>query len=128
MKKITLLLVLALCFCLIFGGCGAQTDADDNSGATTTTAKITTTTVGFITEDEAFEIASKHWDIRPGDCDSKTGYVMSFQTLTPPSADEPIYRISLRWLVTTEEGPSHFSTLDIVLIDAVTGKILTDAQ
>ena len=73
--------------------------------------------------EEALEIAEEYWyelyGIRPGDTDSETGYPYA---IIPQNSDHTHYRFALSWLV---EG-THFSTLEIIYIDAFTGEITDD--
>ena len=74
-----------------------------------------------ISLEEALEIASEYWyecyNIKPGDRDSETGFPFAF---LPKYSDNENYRIALAWLV---EG-SHYSTIEIIEIDAFTGEII----
>ncbi len=70
-----------------------------------------------ISLDEALEIASAHWGIRSGDIDPDTGFRFS---LIPKSSGADYYRISLSWLVEN----TNYSTLDTIVIDALTGEIV----
>ena len=74
-----------------------------------------------ISLEEALEIASEYWyecyNIKPGDRDSETGFPFAF---LPKYSDNENYCIALAWLV---EG-SHYSTIEIIEIDAFTGEII----
>ena len=69
---------------------------------------------------QALNIAEKYWydlyGIRPGDRDSETGYAYA---LLRKSSDHTHYCIALSLLV---EG-THFSTLEIIYVDAFTGEV-----
>ena len=98
---------------------------------TTTTATTTTTTTTapvFITEAQAVAIAEQYWNIRTGDRDPKTGFMMTVSPMELPTADNPEYRIALRWLVEDENGQvTHSSMLDRITINAYTGDIVDPA-
>ena len=70
---------------------------------------------------KALEIAGEYWyecyNIRTGDKDSETGYPYA---ILPKYSNNANYKIALAWLV---EG-SHYSTLEIIEIDSVTGEII----
>lgn len=70
-----------------------------------------------ITEEEAIEIASKHWGIKSGDKDEKTGF--SFLIMPVDSSNGNI-KIALKWLVNNQ----NYSTVDMVEIDPDTGEIV----
>ena len=69
-----------------------------------------------MTEEEAVAIAYEYWEIDPGTVDENSGYEMSVFTEEFPTETNHRYHMALRWLV---EG--HWSTLDEIYIDAVTG-------
>lgn len=83
----------------------------------------TTTTSAYITEQQAVDFAAQYWNIQPGDKDPDTGFMLSIHTMEAPTADDPRYRMALRWLVETEGEASHYSTLDVVYVDAYTGAV-----
>lgn len=92
---------------------------------TTTTAATTTTTAAqFITEAQAVAIVEQYWNIRTGDRDPKTGFMMTVSPMELPTADHPEYRIALRWLVEVDGQVSHPSMLDSIRINAYTGDIV----
>ncbi len=70
-----------------------------------------------ITEEEAIRIASEYWNIKSGDVDEETGYCFE---LLPKNSENSNYHIALAWLV---EG-HHYSTLEIIEINAFTGEII----
>lgn len=113
-----------------YGRATAQQDATTTATKTTeeTTKKTTTTTTAavFITEKKAVSIAEQYWGVKNGDIDPEMGFKMAIVPMESPTADNPTYRIALRWLVVDDDGqPSHYSTLDFVRIDAITGKVLS---
>ena len=71
--------------------------------------------------ERALEIASEYWyecyNIKAGDVDSETGFPFAF---LPKNSNNENYSIALAWLV---EG-SHYSTLEMIEIDAFTGEII----
>ena len=83
MKKWVSLLTLALCFCLMLGGCGAQADTNDT----------TDNTNGFISEAQAITAAEQHFGIEDGAIDEKTGYQMSYRIFVSASEQSPTYQI-----------------------------------
>ena len=70
-----------------------------------------------ISESKALKIAADYWDIQDGDVDDETGYPFA---LIPKYCETGNYLIALSWLV---EG-DHYSTLDMIEIDAFTGEII----
>lgn len=76
-----------------------------------------------ISSDRALEIAEEYWydlyGIRPGDTADETGFPYA---ILPKSSDHTHYCFALSWLV---EG-THFSTLEIIYVDAFTGEITDD--
>ncbi|MBQ7379123.1 MAG: hypothetical protein IJW70_05520 [Clostridia bacterium] len=70
-----------------------------------------------ITKSKALKIAEDYWDIKSGDVDAETGYQFA---LIPKYCETGNYLIALSWLV---EG-DHYSTLDVIEIDAFTGEII----
>ena len=97
---------------------------------TTTTTEVptkpttTTTAPAFISQEQAVEIAEQYWDIRTGDRDPGTGFMMTVGPMVLPTAETPEYVIALRWLVEVDGQPSHFSMVDSIRIDAVSGEVL----
>ena len=71
-----------------------------------------------ISEERAIEIAEAHWGIKSGDKDEATGF--PFLIMPCESGNENI-RIDLKWLV----NGSTYSTVDFVLIDPVSGEIIS---
>ena len=71
--------------------------------------------------EKALEIAAEYWytcyNINAGDKDSETGFSYA---ILPKNNDNENYCIALAWLV--EE--SHYSTLEMIEIDAFTGEII----
>lgn len=76
-----------------------------------------------ISLESAMEIASEYWheryQIMPGDKDSHTGFPYA---ILPKHSYNENYLIALAWLV---EG-SHYSTIEMIEIDAFTGEIIVD--
>ena len=76
-----------------------------------------------ISSDRALKIAEEYWydlyGIRPGDISTETGFPFA---ILPKSSDPTHYCFALSWLV---EG-THFSTLEIIYVDAFTGEITDD--
>ena len=62
--------------------------------------------------------------MQSGDRDPKTGYLMSVHVMGTPTAEKAQYRMALRWLVEVDGVADHYSTLDVVIVDAITGEIL----
>lgn len=88
----------------------------------------TTTAPAFISQEQAVEIAEQYWDIRTGDIDPGTGFMMTVGPMVLPTADEPEYVIALRWLVEDENGQvTHSSMVDRITINAYTGDIVDPA-
>ena len=139
--------VFLVAFCLLLTGCSllpdtsgggedvvtttTTTTATTTTTTTTTTATTTTTTTSassaFISEERALEIASSHWKIKSGDRDPKTGFMMTISPMELPTANNPEYRIALRWLVEVDGQVSHPSMLDSIRINAYTGDIVDPA-
>ncbi len=76
-----------------------------------------------ISLEEARQIASDYWGIKPGDVDEETGYTFSILP-KDGSGTGGCYVIALSWLV--EE--SHYSTLETIEIDPHTGEVLAPSQ
>ncbi|MBP3666173.1 MAG: leucine-rich repeat domain-containing protein [Clostridia bacterium] len=78
-----------------------------------------------ITEAQAIEIASSYWGIRTGDVDPDTGFTFRIESMgqTQTSDGTAVYQIALRWLVSLTEN-SHYSTLETVWVDMLTGEII----
>jgi len=70
-----------------------------------------------ISEEDAVRIASEYWNVKNGDVSKESGFPLA---LIPKHSDNSNYRIALSWLV---EG-SHYSTIEMVEIDAFTGEIV----
>ena len=70
-----------------------------------------------ITEDEAIEIASKHWGIKTGDIDEGTGFAF---LIVPVNSSNDNIKIALKWFVEKQ----HYSTVDTIEIDPYTGEII----
>ena len=115
MKKLVWLIMA----CILLTGCAGTPDTDASSSAPQTDTSAAVSGTAFISEEKALSIASKHWNIQPGDRDPNTGYMMSLLVAETPSAASPWYHVTLQWLV----GDAHFSKLDDVWIDAVTGAV-----
>ena len=111
-KWLCLLLVV---FCLVIAGCSAT--PEDNSEDSVPVSDPSET--AFITEEKALSLAEKFWDIQSGDRDPDTGFLFSLMVFEYPTKEKPEYRIALRWLV----NDSHFSTVDQVQVNALTGEV-----
>ena len=130
---VSLLFLLTAGCALLPNGEESSTPATTTTTTTTTTATTTTTTTAttttttaaqFITEAQAVAIAEQYWNIRTGDRDPKTGFMMTVSPMELPTADNPEYRIALRWLVEVDGQVSHPSMLDSIRINAYTGDIV----
>lgn len=73
-----------------------------------------------LTVEDALQIASSHWGIKTGDIDEETGYRY---ILFYFYKSEKTYIIQLAWLV----DEHHYSSLDVIEIDAYTGEIYNPA-
>lgn len=126
MKKWILLVV----FCLVLSGCSLLPDASDDNGENSTPTTTTTTdSSGFyISEDEALEIAADYWDFERGDRDPDTGFLFTIMLFDTPTAEAPQYKAVLQWLVDEDTSCAHWSTVDWIWIDAVTGAISTESK
>ena len=117
MKKRLCFVLAALVLVLCVGCGGGAEDAD-----------TTQTTKGNLTKDEAIAAAEAHWNIKSGDRDPETGYVMSVVITNFPSEENPYYRAVLRWMVEVNGEPDHPSQLDVVLVHQVTGEIVVEGE
>lgn len=124
MKKLFILLfviILILSVC----GCGASKTNPEMSSVpsyNTLSSSEIVESVSRITEEEAIEIASRHWGIKSGDKDEKTGF--PFLIMPVESGNDNI-KIALKWLVNNQ----NYSTVDMVEIDPYSGKIVnTDTE
>lgn len=110
MKKASVLFTILL-LCLVVCGCrGLAKPVDPASSSISSQHQE-------ITEDKAIEIASQYWGIKSGDRDEKTGY--QFLIMPVESSSDNI-KVALKWLV----GNTHYSTLDMVEINPITGEIV----
>ena len=84
----------------------------------------TETAAPLISEEQAMEIASDYWDIKTGDV-ADNGFTFRIQSMgtTQTPKGEAVYLIALRWLVELEES-SHYSTVDMVWVDMMTGEVI----
>lgn len=121
MKKWMRIVALMLCATLLLAGCGNK-NSEEESKKTVGTRK------NHLTEDQIMTAAANHWNIKPGDRDPETGYLFSIMVLDHPTYENPTYRVVLRWLVKTEGETSHYSIVDTILLDAMTGEVLTQAE
>ena len=55
------------------------------------------------------------------------GFMMTISPMELPTANNPEYRIALRWLVEVDGQVSHSSMLDSIRINAYTGDIVDPA-
>ena len=117
MKKWLCFVLAALILVLCVGCGGSAQDAD-----------TTQTTKGNLTKDEAIAAAEAHWNIKSGDRDPATGYVMSVVITDFPSDENPYYRAALSWMVELNGEPDHPSQLDVVLVHQVTGEIVVEGE
>lgn len=91
---------------------------DDTTGEVTSPLLPEATFKDAISFDEALAIASEHWDVKNGDIAEETGFPMA---ITPVHSDNPtVYKLALKWLVENH----HYSTIEIIEIDAFTGEVL----
>ena len=127
MKKWMLVLTSVLCLTAVLAGCGKKDVAPDETVVITTTQNPNVPTKAkFISQDEALAKAADHWGIRPGERDPDTGYLFTLMAAETPTNDRPTYLVRLCWLVEAEGEPSHYSTVDTVQIDAVTGAVQSE--
>ena len=84
----------------------------------------TETAAPLISEEQAMEIASDYWDIKTGDV-ADNGFTFRIQSMgtTQTPKGEAVYLIALRWVVELEES-SHYSTVDMVWVDMMTGEVI----
>ena len=110
-------LFIALSTC----GCGASVPGTDVSSVQSTpSASPDENSAGDlrITEEMAIEIASRHWGIKSGDVDESTGFPFLIMPLESSNGN---IQIALKWLVNN----SHYSTVDTIEIDPLTGEIIS---
>ena len=127
-KTQRILAALAALTVLTASACGKRnsqedlpTDTSENAG----TPAVTTDAVSeTISKSEAIEIASKHWGIRTGDVDPDNGFLYRIDSQGTVQAPDGrvVYNIFLRWLVESPGG-SHYSTVENIWVDAVTGAV-----
>ena len=113
MKKIITFIVT---FLLIFAVSGCDFSMQNSDNEPTPTAPVSTEN-GKITEEQAIEIASQYWGVKSGEKDTETGF--PFLIMPVDSSNDNI-KIALKWLV----DDSHYSTIDMIEIDSITGEIL----
>lgn len=78
----------------------------------------------FISQERAMEIASDYWGIKTGDV-ADNGFTFRIQSMGTTQTPDgvAVYLIALRWLVELEES-SHYSTVDMVWVDMMTGEVI----
>ena len=85
---------------------------------------LDTTASGIISEEQAMQIASEYWGIKTGDvADNGFTFRIESQGTTQTPKGESVYRIALRWLVNLGND-SHYSTVDTVWVDMLTGEVI----
>ena len=126
MKKWILLVV----FCLVLSGCSLLPDASDDNGenSTPTTTTAAADFDSFISQDQAMEIASDYWNFKRGDRDPDTGFLFTVHLFDTPTAEAPQYQAALQWLVDEDTSCAHWSAVDWIWIDAITGAISTESK
>lgn len=73
----------------------------------------------MLTTEEAYEIACDYWSYHEGDVDPELGYEIAvFQDGLTTYNGKQVYQFRARWLVNN----SHWSTLDMLYVDAFTGE------
>lgn len=77
-----------------------------------------------ISREEAVQIASEYWNIRPGDKDPDTGFQYALIPVENQTENPDVYVIMLKWLV---EG-THYSTVDEIWIHKQTGEALLPSR
>ena len=110
------ILLLAAVLALALAGCGQTPAGKPVNGES---HPSTTTQPTKITEEQAIDIASRHWGIKSGDVDEKTGFPF---LIMPAESGNANIRIDLKWLVNN----TNYSTVDTVEIDPYTGEIVTE--
>ena len=73
-----------------------------------------------ISREEAVQIASEYWNIRPGDKDPDNGFQYALIPVENQTENPHVHVIMLKWLV---EG-THYSTVDEIWVDRITGEIV----
>jgi len=84
-------------------------------------------TLQTLSEEEARAIAAKYWDYADGQdvVDEETGYPIALFSDGPQASHgRSCYAFSLKWLVDN----SHWSTLDVLYVDAETGEVITPTE
>lgn len=115
MKKIIVFIVVLL---LILAVSGCDFSIQNSDGEPTPTATASSTNENKkITEEQAIEIASQYWGVKSGDIDEETGFPF---IVMPVESSNDNFKIALKWLVDNH----HYSTVDMIEIDAFTGEIL----
>ena len=121
----SLLLLLLSCTVLLFG-CQKKNAFDEKDDLSSDSnfeeplnADVTIQNELFvISEEQALEFAANFWKVDAGDVDDRTGYPFWLFVFQSPTAEMPKYKIALRWFVEQH----HWSTVDEILVDAVTGE------
>jgi hypothetical protein len=77
-----------------------------------------------LSETEAMEIASDYWNVKTGDTDPDNGFLYRIESQGVKQTPEgrTVYNIFLRWFVELP-GDSHYSTVENIWVDAVTGEV-----
>ena len=104
-------------------GTESMTDLSPGTGQATYPSE-TDPPQAFISQERAMEIASDYWGIKTGDV-ADNGFTFRIQSMgtTQTPKGEAVYLIALRWLVELEES-SHYSTVDTVWVDMMTGEVI----
>lgn len=98
-------------------GCAASTPACETPSDSAAPSNKITTENTRITEEQAVEIASRHWGVKSGDRDKATGFPL---LIVPVESSNDTIAIALKWLVEDH----HYSTVDTIEIDPYTGQIV----
>ncbi|MBE6651918.1 MAG: leucine-rich repeat domain-containing protein [Ruminococcaceae bacterium] len=123
-RKLTLPLLLTVALCIL-PACDRGQDPAESGPDLPQNSGTADTDLQTISESQAMDLASAHWNIKTGDVDPDSGFVYRIESqgiLQAPDG-RSVYNVFLRWLVELPES-SHYSTVENIWVDAVTGEII----
>ena len=116
MKKWLCWLLVALCIGTLLVGCGGTDTTNDTTEPTP------------LTKDEALAVAETYWNVKNGDRDPESGFLLTLVVTQFPSEEDPYYRIILRQLVEADGEPSHQFQLGAIKVHNLTGEVVVEEK
>ena len=112
MKKWLCWLLAVLCLCALMVGCGGTDTINDTTDPTP------------LTKDEALAVAETHWNVKNGDRDPESGFLLTLVVTQFPTDEDPYYHIVLRRLVEADGEPSYQFRLGTIKVHSHTGEVV----